>query len=104
MQCKRCAAAQRTRAGADGGPVRWASRRATLSCLLGLRCLDRRRHILLLLGWRQHRRKSERLLPQLAGPALRVIEVAVLVGFHRGIRSAECLAERTIRSLSQRAD
>src|SRR5262249_58997466 len=50
--------------------------------LLGPRGSDRGFHFLLFLGGWQHRRHAERLDPQLAAPAGRVVEVLVLLVFY----------------------
>src|SRR5262245_14922106 len=49
---------------------------------LRARCADRRLDVLFLFGRRKHRGHAEVVEPELAAPALRVVQVLVLLVFH----------------------
>src|SRR5262245_1439845 len=72
--------------------------------LLGARGADRRLHVLLLLGRRQHGAHAERVDPELAAPALRVVEVLVFLLLDLLERLAERLALRARELLGALSD
>src|SRR5439155_981447 len=72
--------------------------------LLAARGSDRGLHFLLFLGRREHRRHPERLDPQLAAPAGRVVEVLVLLVFHLVVGGHQRLLELALRLLGDLVD
>src|SRR5262245_59738768 len=90
--------------GLGGAPALAPAADHALARALRTRRADRRRDVLLLFRRRKHRGEAEMVEPELSAPALRVVEVLVLLVFHFLLRVGDrflLLARQSLRDLAQ---